>query len=72
MTSFTAYQPRRFAVRLAAAPKKVAPPQFMTLNLPYDTSVASPDNKPTGGCFDCNFNRPDFSASRQGNEKPQH
>jgi alpha-mannosidase len=68
VTSFTAYQPRSFAVRLAAAPKKVAPLQFAPVNLPYDTSVASLDNKPASGCFDCNFDRPNFSP--QGKALP--
>lgn len=68
LTSFTAYQPRTFAVRLAPAPKKEDPPQFATVILPYDTSVASLDNKPGSGCFDCNFDRPNFSP--QGKALP--
>jgi alpha-mannosidase len=68
VTSFTAYQPRSFAVRLAAAPKKLAPLQFAPVKLPYDTSVASFDNKPATGCFDCNFDRPNFSP--QGKALP--
>jgi alpha-mannosidase len=58
VTSFTAYQPRTFAVKLGPAPKKVATPQFAAVKLPYEVSVASIENKPATGCFDCSFDRP--------------
>ena len=51
--SFTAYQPRSFAVRLAAAPAKVAPIHSQPITLAYDLAVASNDDtKTTGGGFD--------------------
>jgi len=68
VTSLSAYQPRSFAVRLGAAAKRVAPPQFEAVKLPYDTSVASIDGKPGSGCFDCNFDRP--NSSPQGKALP--
>ncbi|HVH86528.1 MAG TPA: glycoside hydrolase family 38 C-terminal domain-containing protein [Terriglobales bacterium] len=64
VTSFTAYQPRSFVVKLGAAPKRVAPPQFAAVKLPYDMSVASADGKPASGCFDCSFDRPTAPQGR--------
>jgi alpha-mannosidase len=58
VTSFAAYQPRSFAVRLGAAAKRVSAPQFAAVTLPYDVSVASIEDKPASGCFDCSFDRP--------------
>jgi alpha-mannosidase len=58
VTSFGAYQPRSFAVRLGAAAKKVSAPRFAAVTLPYDVSVASVEDKPASGCFDCSFDRP--------------
>jgi alpha-mannosidase len=68
VTSFSGYQPRSFAVKLGAPPKRIAPPQFAAVKLPYDTSVASQVDKPASGCFDCNFDRP--SSTPQGKALP--
>ena len=68
VTSLGAYQPRSFAVKLGAAPRKVAAPQFAEVRLPYDSSVASIDGKPASGCFDCNYDRP--SSTPQGKALP--
>jgi alpha-mannosidase len=68
VTSFTAYQPRSFAVRLAAASNRVSAPQFAAVKLPYDASVASFDNKPATGCFDCFLDRP--ASTPQGKALP--
>jgi alpha-mannosidase len=58
VTSFTAYQPRTFAVKLAAASTKLAAPQFAQVKLPYDASVATLHGKPADGCFDCSYDHP--------------
>ena len=58
VASFSAYQPRSFAIKLSASPTRVAVPQFAAIKLPYDVSVASLENKPASGCFDCSFDRP--------------
>ena len=64
VTSFTANQPRSFALRLGPAPKKVAASAFAAVKLPYDTSVASTHNRPAEGCFDCLFDRPTIPQGR--------
>ena len=58
VVSFSAYQPRSFAVKLGASPATVTVPQFATVKLPYDVSVSSTENEPGSGCFDCSFDRP--------------
>jgi alpha-mannosidase len=58
VASFSAYQPRSFAIKLNASPTRVIVPQFATIKLPYDVSVASLENQPASGCFDCSFDRP--------------
>jgi alpha-mannosidase len=68
VTSFSAYQPRSFAVRLGPAGKRVSAPQFAAVKLPYDAAVASFDGKPASGCFDCSFDRP--SSTPQGKALP--
>jgi alpha-mannosidase len=67
VTSFSAYQPRSFAIKLSESPTRVAMPPFEAVKLPYDVSVASLDNKPASGCFDCSFDRP---TAPQGNALP--
>ena len=64
VTSFTANQPRSFALRLGPAPKKVSAPAFAAVKLPYDTSVVSTHNRPADGCFDCVFDRPTTPQGR--------
>ncbi len=53
VTSFTAYQPRTFALRLGSAPARLAPVHSEPLKLDYDLAVASNDDTQTeGGGFD--------------------
>jgi alpha-mannosidase len=52
VTSFTAYQPRTFAVRLAAPPAKVASVRSLPLLLKYDLAVASRDGAHSTNGFD--------------------
>ncbi|HEY6291397.1 MAG TPA: glycoside hydrolase family 38 C-terminal domain-containing protein [Terriglobia bacterium] len=64
VTSFSAYQPRTFAVKLAPPHSKLAEPVWKPVSLTYDASVATRDGKPAEGCFDCDFNRPDSSQGK--------
>jgi alpha-mannosidase len=57
--SFSAYQPRTFAIRLAAAHAKVAEVQSMPVTLHYDLATASNDGTHAVGGFD-----------REGNSLP--
>jgi alpha-mannosidase len=66
VTSFTAYQPRSFAVKLAAS-SKVAGPQSRPVTLNYDAAVATPDGKPAEGGFDVDLNAP---SAPQGQALP--
>jgi alpha-mannosidase len=52
ITSFSAYQPRTFAVKLAAAPTKVASVRSAPVALHYDLATASNDGTPSVGGFD--------------------
>jgi alpha-mannosidase len=53
VTSFTAYQPRTFAVRLSAPSTKLEAVYSRPVTLQYDLAVASNDDTPTvGGGFD--------------------
>jgi alpha-mannosidase len=53
VTSFSAYQPRTFAVKLAAAPIRVAGVHSAPVTLHYDLATASNDGtKSQGGGFD--------------------
>ena len=52
ITSFSAYQPRTFAVRLAASPVKVAAVHSMPVPLHYDLATASSDGTKSDGGFD--------------------
>jgi alpha-mannosidase len=52
ITSFSAYQPRTFAVRLAASPVKVAAVHSMPVPLHYDLATASNDGTKSDGGFD--------------------
>jgi alpha-mannosidase len=50
VTSFTAFQPRTFAVKLGGAPTKVAAIHSQPVQLSYDLAAASNDDtKPAGG-----------------------
>ena len=52
VTSFTAYQPRTFAVKLAAPPAKVAGVRSAPVSLKYDLAVASYDGTKSAVGFD--------------------
>jgi len=52
VTSFSAYQPRSFAVKLAAAPTKVASVRSAPVALHFDLATASNDGTPSVGGFD--------------------
>jgi len=67
VASFSAFQPRTFAIKLKPAGTKVAVPQFATVELPYDVSVASQENRPASGCFDCSL---DLPTATQGKALP--
>jgi alpha-mannosidase len=51
-TSFTAYQPHTFAVKLTAATTRVAGVHFAPVPLPYDLAAASNDGTQSGAGFD--------------------
>ena len=52
VTSFSAYQPRSFAIKLAFAPTKVAAVRSRPVVLHYDLATASNDGTKTEGGFD--------------------
>lgn len=52
VTSFGPYQPRTFAVKLAAARVKLAAPQSQPVQLTYDRAVASRDGSKSAPGFD--------------------
>jgi alpha-mannosidase len=52
VTSFSAYQPRTFAVRLTALPAKVAAVHSASVTLHYDLATASNDGTHSAGGFD--------------------
>jgi alpha-mannosidase len=52
VTSFSAYQPRTFAVKLAASRTKVASVHSAPVALHYDLATASTDGTPSVGGFD--------------------
>ena len=52
VASFSAYQPRTFAVKLAAAPTKVAPVHSVPVALRYDVATASNDGEKSEAGFD--------------------
>jgi alpha-mannosidase len=64
VTSFSAYQPRTFAVKLLAGSSHVAPPVSQPVTLPYDVSVATEHGRPGEGCFDCDPNNQNASQGK--------
>lgn len=52
ITSFTAYQPRTFALKLSSAPTKLAEVESSPVDLRYTTAVASNDGAESGTGFD--------------------
>src|SRR5437773_4056437 len=67
VTSFAAYQPRTFALRLAPSRTRVAPMNFQSVALDYDLSVASRRNRPADGSFDW---APNNQGASQGKALP--
>jgi len=52
VTSFTAFQPRTFALKLGPAPARPAAILSQPVKLSYDQCVATPDGRPGAGYFD--------------------
>ena len=52
VTSFTAFQPRTFALKLGAAPAKVAAVRSQPVELAYDLAAASNDGTKSAAGFD--------------------
>lgn len=52
VTSFSAYQPRTFALKLATAPAKVSGVRSAPVKLPYDVAAASNDGTKSTAGFD--------------------
>jgi alpha-mannosidase len=67
VTSFSAYQPRTFAIKLAPSRNRVAPLVFQTVPLDYDMSVASRLGRPADGAFDW---APNSQGASQGRALP--
>jgi alpha-mannosidase len=67
VTSFSPYQPRTFAVKLASANAKAPPTQAYPLLLNYEMSVASRPNRPADGSFDW---APNSQGASQGRALP--
>ncbi|HUM04428.1 MAG TPA: glycoside hydrolase family 38 C-terminal domain-containing protein [Terriglobales bacterium] len=58
VTDFTPFQTHTFAVKLAPPVRRSPGLQWKPLSLPYDVSVATSENRPAQGCFDCSFDDP--------------
>jgi alpha-mannosidase len=67
VTSFGGYQPRTFALKLAAARTRVSAPQSRPVALDYDLSVASRMGRPADGSFDA---APNNQGATQGKALP--
>ena len=67
VTSFGAYQPRTFAVRLSPARTRVAAPQSQPVPLEFDLSVAARVGRPADGSFDW---MPNNQNANQGKSLP--
>ena len=67
VTSFGAYQPRTFALKLAAPNTKAPVTQSQPVNLDYEMSVASRRNRPADGSFDW---APNNQGATQGKALP--
>src|SRR5437764_3245077 len=67
LASFTPYQLHTFALKLAPSAQRVAEPKSRPLSLAYDASVASLEDHPSQGCFDCFGDEP---TSPQGKALP--
>lgn len=58
VTSFSAFQPRTFAVKLATVPHRSPELRSQPVNLGYDVSAATRPGQPAEGCFDCLLSDP--------------
>jgi alpha-mannosidase len=67
VTSFTAYQPRTFAIKLAPSRTPLTRVVFQTVPLDYDMSVASRLGRPADGSFDW---APNNQGASQGKALP--
>jgi alpha-mannosidase len=67
VTSLGAYQPRTFAVKLAAPNTRTTLIQSQPVALDYELSVASRRNRPADGCFDW---APNNQGATQGKALP--
>jgi alpha-mannosidase len=67
VTSFAAYQPRTFALKLSPARTKLAATQSQPVALDYDLSVSSRVGRPADGSFDANLNN---QGATQGKALP--
>ena len=67
VTSFSGYQPRTFAVKLAPARTRVAAIAFQSVSLDYDMPVAARMNRPADGSFDW---APNNQGASQGKALP--
>jgi alpha-mannosidase len=67
VTSFGAYQPRTFALKLAAPNTKAPLTQSQSVTLDYEMSVASRTNRPADGSFDW---APNNQGATQGKALP--
>ncbi|HEX6045393.1 MAG TPA: glycoside hydrolase family 38 C-terminal domain-containing protein [Pyrinomonadaceae bacterium] len=64
VTSFTPYQVRSFAVKLAASTANLTSSQSQPVALEYDLSVASRDGRPGDGSFDAQPNNQNASQGK--------
>lgn len=67
VTSFAAYQPRTFALKLAAPRARLAPVTYQTVPLEYEMSVATRMGRPADGAFDW---APNSQGASQGRALP--
>jgi alpha-mannosidase len=67
VTSFSAYQPRTFALKLSPPAAKTTAPQFQPVVLDYELSVAARLGRPADGSFDWN---PNNQGATQGKALP--
>ncbi|HEY6968363.1 MAG TPA: glycosyl hydrolase-related protein, partial [Candidatus Angelobacter sp.] len=67
LISFTPYQVRTVALKIAPGTSRQTAPQSETLKLDYDVSVATQEGKPAEGCFDCLLSDP---TAPQGKSLP--
>ncbi len=51
VTSFTPFQPKTFAIKLAASPTKLAAPKSQSVALKYDVSTATSDGEKSSNAF---------------------